>query len=383
MDKCRNIEDSIRRALDLLEHPGALTDEELRDLLEDEECLRACRDLTEGSRALMTDIPSCLPDVGREWDKWTNRHCAARRRRLWRLATVSGVAALLVACILLVDNVSSLRKEREPVAVFQADERPQLVTLQTENGRMIALNASGVFPLPVAGVCLREKGLDYHAGTSISTPEVRMHTLSTPRGEDFKVVLSDGTEVWLNAESRLEYPSSFVEGERVVTLRGEAYFKVARDETHPFVVQTDNMRTRVLGTEFNVRNYSVTDSHVTLIQGSVEVSAGKGGDYTRIAPGEDACLQPDGGFDVKSVDVDGYVYWKEGFFYFDNVTLLDIMQSLGRWYNVTILFENQRAMNYRMHFLSDRKAGLLHAVKLLNRMKKVKVDLEKGTLVVR
>ena len=137
-----------------------------------------------------------------------------------------------------------------------------------------------------------------------------------------------------------------------------------------------------MGTEFNVRNYSVTDSHVTLIEGSVEVCNNKGGDYIRITPGEDAHLQPDGAFALTEVDVDAYIYWKEGFFYFDNVSLLDIMQSLGRWYNVTILFENRAAMNYRMHFLTDRKAGLEHAVMLLNRMKKVKITLENGTLTV-
>jgi len=147
-------------------------------------------------------------------------------------------------------------------------------------------------------------------------------------------------------------------------------------------VQTNNLKTRVLGTQFNVSNYSTTNSHVTLIEGSVEVSNSKGR-VTRIKPGEDAHLQQNGAFDVKEVDVDSYIYWKDGFFYFDNVSLVDIMQSLGRWYNVNIVFSNKAAMDYKMHYLCDRKGGIEHAITLLNRMKKVELKREGNTLYIR
>lgn len=98
-----------------------------------------------------------------------------------------------------------------------------------------------------------------------------MQKLSTPRGMDFKVILSDGSEVWLNAESSLEFPSAFTSKERRVNLKGEAYFKVARNEQNPFIVTTDKMQVRVLGTEFNFRSYVSELSHVSLVSGSVEV----------------------------------------------------------------------------------------------------------------
>ena len=381
MDENRKIEESIEHAIDLLEHPTTLTEEELRGMQEDEECLRACRDLMQGCRVLMSDIPSYTPDVTHEWAKFEERHHATRKRRILIWSAVSGVAAMFIALILFSWSFFSSDGDAETVTVFLADNTPQQVTLQTGNGKLISLNEAMESELSAIGAQLQKKELDYNTNAS-SVKEVEMHTLSTPRGADFKVVLADGTEVWLNAESRLEYPAQFIGKERVVALRGEAYFKVAKDAEHPFIIQTDDMKTRVLGTEFNVRNYSVTDSHVTLIEGNVEVCNNKGGDYIRITPGEDAHLQPDGAFALTEVDVDAYIYWKEGFFYFDNVSLLDIMQSLGRWYNVTILFENRAAMNYRMHFLTDRKAGLEHAVMLLNRMKKVKITLENGTLTV-
>ena len=211
---------------------------------------------------------------------------------------------------------------------------------------------------------------DYEIVTTSKTDPVR------------QIILPDGTKVWLNHSSILKYPKKFTEKKRVVELEGEAYFKVAKDPERPFIVKTKTVQTRVLGTEFNIRSYTPEDTHVVLINGKVEVSNTKGGSYTRLYPGEDAHLQSDGNFILAEVDLDSYVYWKDGYFYFDNVTLKDIMQNLGRWYNVNIEFRNKEAMEYKMHFISDRTKDLEHTISLLNRMKKVTVTLQGNTLTV-
>ena len=92
--------------------------------------------------------------------------------------------------------------------------------------------------------------------------------------------------------------------------------------------------------------------------------------------------KPDGNFILTEVDLDSYIYWKDGYFYFDDVTLREIMQNLGRWYNVSIEFRNKEAMNYKMHFVADRRLGLEHTIQLLNRMKKVTVTLNGNTLTI-
>lgn len=143
-----------------------------------------------------------------------------------------------------------------------------------------------------------KKELDYRQVNSTTT---QTHVLTIPRGESFKVVLCDGTEVWLNANSNFVYPTAFIGNERIVTLEGEAYFKVTKDPKRPFIVKTKNIQTRVLGTEFNIRSYSPEDTHVVLINGKVEVSNTKGGSYTRLYPGEDAHLQSDGNFILTEV----------------------------------------------------------------------------------
>ena len=138
-----------------------------------------------------------------------------------------------------------------------------------------------------------KKELDYRQVISTTT---QTHVLTVPRGESFEVVLCDGTEVWLSLASNFVYPTAFIGDERIVTLEGEAYFKVAKDPERPFIVKTKTVQTRVLGTEFNIRSYTPEDTHEKLINGKVEVSNTKGGSYTRLYPGEDAHLQSDGNF---------------------------------------------------------------------------------------
>ena len=115
---------------------------------------------------------------------------------------------------------------------------------------------------------------------------------------------------------------------------------------------------------------------------AIERSAKRRNESAEVYPREDAHLQSDGNFILAEVDLDSYVYWKDGYFYFDNVTLKDIMQNLGRWYNVNIEFRNKEAMEYKMHFISDRTKDLEHTISLLNRMKKVTVTLQGNTLTV-
>lgn len=373
-----HIDKSLDKALDFLNDADSFSEEEFECLMKDDESLRDCKDLMDCRNAVAQEYTHA-PDVAKEWERF-NEHHKLRRPRYFLWGTLSG----MVASILLFFLFSWFIKNRqnEGVTVFQANNMAQQVMLQTSSGTSIALNdQTKQRTVGAVGSQLTTNNdtlmLKYGA-----VRKVEFHTLTTPRGKDFKVVLADGTTVWLNAESRLTYPSRFTGKQRAVQLVGEAYFKVSKDKAHPFIVQTTGMQTRVLGTEFNIRNYSASDSHVTLIQGSVEVRGSKRGSFVRIKPGEDALLQPNGSFKVEEVDVDGYSYWKEGFFYFDNVPFVDVMQSLGRWYNVNVVFINKAAMNYHLHYLCDRKSGIDEAVKLLNKMSHISVKIENNTIYV-
>lgn len=302
----------------------------------------------------------------------------SRKRRLrlrrWGLSLVGVAAAVLLLFLWMLPDGNGAGTGKEPLLVFASDSAAlRSPVLQTEKAPGVQASADDGADRPAVWVAKGPHELDYHTSANLSAyakdlPE--RHSLTVPRGQTFKLILSDGTEVYLNADSRLVYPSRFTGKERSVFLDGEAYFRVAKDAGHPFIVRTQTLQTRVLGTEFNVSGYEGSDTEVTLVEGSVEVSDADRQRTVRIKPGEQASLQTDGGFAVQQVDVSQYIHWREGYFYYDNVTLLDIMKELGRWYNVSVVFCNADAMESRLHFVADRRQDLQHALTLLNRMNK-------------
>lgn len=383
IDNIDNTDKSVKKALDIMEGSSEISNEQLQEMLSDEEILQASRDIMDSAIYLQRNDGSKLPDVEAELERFKKRKSSARGHTIiWRTGiSVAAMVAILFGAYHFFDALTT--PPIQPITVFTADTTPQHIVLQKDNGEKILLDEqqSGQqqsMPKAVSSKS-EEKELDYR---QVISTTAQTHILTVPRGESFKVVLCDGTEVWLNANSNFVYPTAFVGNERVVTLEGEAYFKVAKDANRPFIVKTPTVQTRVLGTEFNIRSYSPEDTHIVLINGKVEVSNTQGGSYTQLYPGEDAHLQPDGNFVLTEVDLDSYVYWKDGYFYFDDVTLKDIMQNLGRWYNVNIEFRNKEAMGYKMHFVSDRTQDLKHTISLLNRMKKVTVTLHNNTLTI-
>lgn len=382
IDPINRTKESIEKALNIMESQAEFSDKQLQDMLEDEECLQACHDILDSSLFLQQRKRAELPNVKAELERFKKKQNSLRMRSiLWKTSIgIAAMIAILFGAYYFINTLTT--PSPEPITVFTADFTPQHITLQKDSGEKIVLDrpqSGKKNQTQAAPILSTEKELNY---TQVVSHTAQTHVLTIPRGESFKVVLCDGTEVWLNANTNFVYPTVFIGNERVVSLEGEAYFKVAKDNKRPFIVKTKSTQTRVLGTEFNIRSYSPEDTHIVLVNGKVEVSNTKGGAYSRLYPGEDAHLQPDGNFILTEVDLDSYVYWKDGYFYFDDITLKDIMQNLGRWYNVNIEFRNQEAMNYKMHFVSDRSKDLEHTISLLNRMKKVTVVLRDNTLTI-
>lgn len=179
---------------------------------------------------------------------------------------------------------------------------------------------------------------------------VGQQTLYVPGGQRAELILPDGTKVWLNSRTRLVYPLSF-EKAREVKLDGEAYFSVVRNETRPFVVKACGLDIKVLGTEFNVKAYAVSDGRqVDLLKGSVELSGGVMGDENYLMkPGE--CVRiVEGKVESTRIKDDDYFRWKEGLICFDNEKIEDIIKKLELYYDVQIKVE-------RTDFLKDTYSG--------------------------
>lgn len=176
------------------------------------------------------------------------------------------------------------------------------------------------------------------------------NTISTPRGGQYQVNLSDGTKVWLNAASSIKFPTTFAKAtQRKVELTGEAYFEVIKDKTKPFFVASADQQIEVLGTHFNVNAYQDEGStKTTLLEGSVKVFKAGHNDSKTLVPGEQAVVDPKtASITLKSVDLEGAIAWKKGFFQFKGDDVATVMRQLSRWYDVEVEYEGkipQRAL---------------------------------------
>ena len=169
--------------------------------------------------------------------------------------------------------------------------------------------------------------------------EAVFNSMSTPKGRQYNLTLPDGTQVWLNSESSIRYPTVFNGKQRRVEVTGEAYFSVSRNNKMPFIVNVDRQADiQVLGTEFNVNSYDNEASiNTTLLEGSVRVKANKLSQI--LAPGQQAQISQDKKIRlVKEVDIDKVIAWKNGYFDFNDADLHEIMRQLERWYDIEVVY---------------------------------------------
>ena len=388
-EKNINISKSEEELLKIMENRSHITADQLHNLKEDEECLQTYANLTEVVIEMQKEQNVLAIDVRKELADFRNKHSKNDRRKyrhiLW--ASVTGVAATVI--IILVLRAMMISSQPEIIKVFQANHVAQEVTLQVNGEKEIKPLKEVVESYSSSSTAqLSSKEIDYSRALlqtetkEVGKQKVQIHRLSIPRGETFKVVLSEGTEVFLNSDSRLTYPTVFKGKERVVSLEGEAYFNVTKNTEHPFIVKSGNVQVRVLGTEFNMCSYTPDNVRVTLIEGKVAVSDTCGLQTVEMKPGQSAQLVSDGTFAVDEVDTETFLYWKEGFFYFDDVALVDMMKEIGKWYNIDIEFRNSEIMNLRMHFLANRQQKVSDLIELLNRMERIHVYLEGESLII-
>lgn len=187
-----------------------------------------------------------------------------------------------------------------------------------ENGRVVSASGNGQ-------LVYLETAKESHG---------RYNEIRVPSSGQYKLVLSDGTKVWINSSSVLKFPVSF-EKERRVTLEGEAFFEIAKDSKHPFYIEVGKRTIQVLGTRFNVSAYG-EEVMTTLVDGSVKVSDLR--TEKMLEPGQQAVCNP-AGIIIRPAHVRESTAWKDGYFVFDQENITVIMDQIARWYNVTIHYE--------------------------------------------
>ncbi len=311
-----------------------------------------------------------VPDVDQAWRRFSGTSIVPKRqirqkRVLWTVSSICAASVLALIVISIFWGKNS--QDQEKILAFASNASSQNITLSV-NGMTDDVNTH-----QTSGdtYIITDETADFK-NAKAEFSETR--TISTLRGKGYKVILSDGTTVLMNADTKLTFPTCFTGKQRTVRLEGEAYFQVTKDSKRPFVVCTDKTRTRVLGTEFNIKAYPLSQTHITLVEGSIVVNDIETLEKIELKPGQDAVLLDQNKFSIKNIDTKYYVQWKEGYFYFDDVTLYDLMQELGRWYNVDIEIESKQLMNYRLHFVADRNKPIDNVIDNLNRFSYLSVS---------
>ena len=210
------------------------------------------------------------------------------------------------------------------------------------NGQRLALDAEkeNSVELDLDGVKILKENRGIRYECEDLDGDIPYHELRVPRGGEYPITLEDGTEVYFNSETRFRYPVKFGDRERKVFLVGEAYFKVKREVDRPFIVEIGENRIEVLGTEFNARYYPEENKQMTtLVSGKVKFIS-KDDKSLVLAPGEQAVLTDEGVLSCETVDVTLYTAWKDGNFVFRKQRLEEVLNTLARWYDVDVFYED-------------------------------------------
>lgn len=310
----------------------------------------------------------------RAWEK-IEKHILERSRpnfyiNLWPKIAVA--AALLFTISVSIYFQSRHASTNTKKSAYSQDVKPgtNRATLIAANGTRYELNGSE------QGIVVDRETIRYIDGEVLANAQHGQNiTLSTPKGGQFRVTLSDGTKVWLNAASSLSYPTNFTGSERNVKLEGEAYFEVAHNAQHPFTVNTDEQQVKVLGTSFNVNAYKNERKTVTtLLDGRVQLSSSGISSTTPLYPGEQAVFDKSG-FKVEKVDAGLYSAWKDGEFRFKGTPLIEALRQVERWYDLDIDYTGIPE-DIQIHASINRNKQLSSVLHALEKISDLKFDVK-------
>ncbi len=325
----------------------------------------------------------------------------AIKGRIHRTAKIarlkSGLKIAAAACIILALGIGAFVLIDSPPAEPSAQNAPlqkevapggNKAMLTLANGQTIMLDSAQIGQLASQGnsrIAKADSGLLTYssAGTGNSAQAgIQYNTLSVPKGGQYRLILPDGSKVWLNAASSIHYPTAFTGKERKIKITGEVYLEVAADAKHPFIVQTRHSDIRVLGTRFNVMAYENEPAvKTTLLEGSVSVSVQGNGKAVVIEPGQQATVADAGeNIQVDEVNATDVAAWTRGLLSLRDCTVQEFMNQLSRWYNVDIVYDG-RIPEKKFTGMINRNAKLSDVLAVLEAAG-IHTVLEKKKIVV-
>ena len=368
-------------ALDIMNAGTEVSSEQLRMIDQDADLRKACEDIFVAQNVLAREQMSAA-DADEQLRLFHQRRRRARLRYIG--AAILSAAAVLVAAVFLLKPKAA----KEQGLFFEAVSEQQQPTITTDDGTTVPIRMVAQAGHP-----------DRRVVVDTDQMEVEQLRLNVPVGQSLQVDLPDGSKVFMHPGSRIVYPNHFIGDKREVKFSGQAYFVVARDVAHPFVVTTAKSQTTVLGTEFDITAYEGRPEYITLISGKVSCRLLNGEQATDqenrrvgelwpqiheviLTPGQQLSIV-NSQLTVRTLtDTDQFTSWRDGYFYFDNIPLRDILREIGQYYNVSIVTLRPWLLDFRMRFIVPREKGIDYVVKTLNRMEKVNAKLHHNRLYI-
>lgn len=307
----------------------------------------------------LLQVPAMEVGDTAHWDKLADDILQADHPKVVRLWKWSRVAA--AAAVLALIGVSSYfflqPRTSSKIPILAQKEHADMppggnkAMLTLADGTEISLDsaANGQLAQQAGTQVIKSAGgqLLYRSAKENTNTALLFNKISTPRGGQYQLTLPDSTRVWLNAASTLRYPAVFAGHSRKVQLTGEAYFEVAKNTAMPFTVEVEDLEVQVLGTHFNVMAYNdEAQIKTTLLEGAVKVN--KNGNSKRLIPGQGAHLnRSTGALEVKEVDTEEAIAWKNGFIQLEGNDLPAVMRQIARWYNVDIIYKGSVPAHFK------------------------------------
>ncbi len=296
------------------------------------------------------------------------------KRSFFRVAVAACITLLMMAggYLLFLNKQKSQTTVAQLTSDIKAPDKSK-ATITLGDGRTVSIDSLTSFDQANVEVRKTVDGQIAYSGTGT---EVVFNTLSNPRGSKvIDLVLNDGSHVWLNAGSSVTYPVAFIGKDRKVTISGEAYFEVKKDN-RTFLVSKGEMNVQVLGTHFNVNAYEdEQNTRVTLLEGSVNVNG------TIIKPGQQALRQAQGDIEVvNNVNLEQVMAWKNGTFSFSSADIKTIMREIARWYDVDVSYAGTITEKFRVDI--NRNTNVSTVFKILEETGKVHFKIEGKKITV-
>lgn len=317
-------------------------------------------------------------DTEKAWEKV--RHKFQPSHNLFRIFKYAAIL-LLPLCISIVYHHLKTKISNPEISTISETILPgkKQAVLTLSNGKKINLTDRSVV-VKEKSVNIYNNGKNLQYNQTLTTSEVLINTVLVPRGGEYRLILADGTSVWLNSDSRISYPVAFTGNIREVHLEGEAFFEVRKDSLRPFIVHTQKFDIRVLGTQFNVRTYPEENQSVTLAQGSIQMERGE--NIALLHPSQQAVLENDH-IKIREVNLEEAIAWRNNAFCFKQCPLENILNELARWYDFHIFYQNPEVKNYHFTAWFTRSSSITDVIQILEKTQKIKLELKEKTLTIK